>query len=129
MVRMSLTAARFVITVALSGAGAACQNAQAEELASRVRFLYSGSLSTMVEQPEAEAECGEEQVTYESSGYLSIDREEPSARLDGFGCSIAYQVHQVATYLQALSLACLLAPSTSGALASSGSTSRASPST
>lgn len=88
MSRMRLAAVRWVIIVAFSGAGAGCRSVRAEELASRVRLLYTGSLSTTVEQPEAEAECGPEQVTFETSGYVAIDREESSARLEGFGCSI-----------------------------------------
>jgi hypothetical protein len=77
-----------LVAVALGGAGAGCQQGHAAELDSRVRLLYAGSFTTTVEQPEVETDCGREHVTFESSGYLTLDRATLSARLDGFGCGI-----------------------------------------
>jgi hypothetical protein len=129
MGKMLQAAARLFIIAALSGAGVGCQQAHAAELASRVRFLYTASLSTTAEQPEGEAECGREQTTFESSGYLSIDREEPSVRLEGFGCSIGVEGRRRPCFRRTLSRACLLASSASRDWASSSSISRPSLST
>jgi hypothetical protein len=51
-------------------------------------FRYAGSLVTTVDQPDTEGECGPEYLTFDTSGYLSIDAPKRSARLEGFGCGI-----------------------------------------
>jgi hypothetical protein len=88
MNRMSPTASRAIVAIALASANVGCEDGHAAELASRMRLRYTGSLTTTVEQPDAEATCGREYVTFESSGYLTVDRARPSARFEGFGCSI-----------------------------------------
>jgi hypothetical protein len=85
---MLISVARLVVAAALACSAVGCQDGHAEELSSRVRVLYTGSLTTTVEQSEAEVECGSEYMTFESSGYLSIDRAKPEAHLEGFGCNI-----------------------------------------
>jgi hypothetical protein len=55
----------------------------------RSLFRYAGSLVTTVEQPDTELECGREYLTFDTSGYLSIDASKRFARLEGFGCGIA----------------------------------------
>jgi hypothetical protein len=60
---------------------------QADERGTRVR--YTGSLTTTIERPATEANCGRKSASFESSGYLSLDRAGLSARLDGFGCRVS----------------------------------------
>ena len=67
---------------------ASCQDAHAQPLAGEV-YHYSGSFVTTVEQPDSERDCGDEYVTFQASGYLSLDRAARLVRLEGFGCNVS----------------------------------------
>lgn len=69
-------------------ASVSCQDGHAQPLAGEV-YHYSGSFVTTVEQPESERDCGDEHVTFQASGYLSLDRSARLVRLEGFGCNLS----------------------------------------
>jgi len=67
---------------------AACQSGHAAPRESRTLLRYSGKLMTYEEQPDSVADCGASYVTYDTSGYLVLDRSTRKARLEGFGCTL-----------------------------------------
>lgn len=65
----------------------ACSNSHAQTMDVEV-FHYSGAFVTTVEQPDSEQDCGEEYITYQANGYLSLNRAARQVRLEGFGCTL-----------------------------------------
>jgi hypothetical protein len=52
------------------------------------RYRYSGSFVTTVEQPASRQNCGGEDLRYQASGYLNLNRSARLVRLEGFGCTL-----------------------------------------
>jgi hypothetical protein len=69
----------------------ACRSGEARPLESSAVFRYAGKLVTHVEQPEAAADCGRKYISYETSGFVTLDRAQQKARLEGFGCDVGVQ--------------------------------------
>jgi hypothetical protein len=65
-----------------------CQSSEAAPLDSASRFRYSGEQIEHVEQPESASDCGRTGITYDTSGYFTLDRSAGRVRLDGFGCTL-----------------------------------------
>jgi hypothetical protein len=85
--RLAHDVAKMAVAVAAL-ACAACQSGHAAPLESRTLVRYSGKLMTYAEQPDSVADCGASYVTYDTSGYLVLDRSTRKARLEGFGCTL-----------------------------------------